>query len=123
MQNINTQYESVEWSNFKKNYFFEHENLICDTCEKYSDLDIYLREKHIHIKLIWNYPKSAFGIICKNCAIKRNEKIYEVMNTINFLSSTSLDALLDTFDLVKLFSNQQEITLEQLFASAKQIRR
>ena len=123
MQYEHEQQESAEWEYFKRSYLHEHEGVYCEVCDSSTQLDIYLREKHNQIEFIWNYPKSAFGIICNGCARKRKQRISEVMNTINILSYASLDTLLDTFDIVKSLECNQEVAFERLFASAKQIRR
>lgn len=117
------QLESTEWDYFKRKYLHERDGVSCEVCDSSTQLDIYLREKHTHIEFIWNYPKSSFGIICNGCAYKRKKKISEVMHTINSLSYSSLDTLLDTFDVIYSLDCNQEVAFERLFVSAKQIRR
>jgi hypothetical protein len=123
MQNINDQLESEEWEYFERSYLSEHDGRLCEGCQSYTGLSIYLREIHRNIEFIWNYPESALGIICNRCSYLRNKKINEVMATINQLSSASLDTLLDTFEIVKSLGGHQEVCFERLFVSAKQIRR
>lgn len=123
MQNLNEQLESEEWVHFKRAYLSEHDGRLCESCQSHTGLNIYLREYHRGIEFIWNYPESAFGIICNRCSHLRNKKINEVMGVINLLSSASLDTLLDTFDIVNSAGGHQEVSFERLLVSAKQIRR
>jgi len=85
MRNLNDQLASEEWEHFERAYLNEHDDRLCEGCQSYNSLNIYLREHHRNIEFIWNYPHSAFGTICSCCADSRNKKINEAIASINFL--------------------------------------
>ena len=122
MITIKDQLISEDWHLWKKNYFYENDYKVCDSCGSELELDLYIREFHHEIQYIWDYPHSAFGSACSECRSTKMKRIKEVKQMLGRWNVSELDALLDVLDNVEASQTDRSHAVEQLYSLSKQLR-
>lgn len=116
---IRQQLASEEWQ-YRTRYWLEcGDDRCCEECDRSTGLIVYLRRIYLDIEFIWNYPDSAYGVLCSEHAALKERREKEMSEAVSTWSIHELDSLLDTLDVINSIDNNRLVAVNRLYGEAK----